>query len=358
MRKLFVAFTVLLGSLAFVVASNPAGAAGPVTKCPQMTDSINRLYKAYFLRDPEPGANGYDYWLNVYADTPDGLAEMSNNFAISQEFVTRYGNLSDSQFVERVYQNVLERSPDAQGLAHWTNALKAGFPRGSVMISFSESEEFVNKTQTVAPVAGYLQWFQGNVRFTCNSTTGALQVTVNGKTVVNTSSSPMRPTTPAEPPVLPKITSVTRLDPVNTAPPSNADRTEDEVMVGDTVVYRIALDYSGVDAPLIGEGAVQITVLDPSLQTYKNYFADTTGAPATVDVMIPIDAGMLGADQNNWFNVGTVTLHGTKGGQTYSRAYSSDPAQGSGWVVYQPEGMGTHNFDFDYSTWYVLPAAP
>ena len=44
-------------------------------------------------------------------------------------------------FVRFVYTSVLRRNPDAAGLGYWTGRLRAGWSRGRVMTSFSESSE-------------------------------------------------------------------------------------------------------------------------------------------------------------------------------------------------------------------------
>jgi hypothetical protein len=164
-----------------LVDSGPAGARSWGGPCPNMTDSITRLYSAFFLREPDQ--QGFDYWVGVYRNTSDGLAEMAENFVRSTEFENRYGALDNRQFVDLVYRNVMRRAPDPEGFDHWVNALDRGFPRGAVMISFSESQEYVEKTATAAPAAGYLQWFQGDVRWDCGP--GWLWVSVNGRRIVD-----------------------------------------------------------------------------------------------------------------------------------------------------------------------------
>jgi Tol biopolymer transport system component len=100
---------------------------------------VTRLYWAYFERRPEQA--GLDFWV---AQRKGGrsLASISQFFSTSPEFQTLYGNTSNSTFVTLVYQNVLDRDPDAQGLAYWTNQLGQGLQtRGGMMIGFSESNE-------------------------------------------------------------------------------------------------------------------------------------------------------------------------------------------------------------------------
>lgn len=110
--------------------------AGPV-------GGTSRLYLASFGRPAD--TSGLRYWV---AKKFDGmtLARIATTFTQSPEFVRKYGSLSNGAFVDRVYQNVLGRSPDAGGRAHWVAKLAAGASRGSVMVSFSESSEFSRKT--------------------------------------------------------------------------------------------------------------------------------------------------------------------------------------------------------------------
>ena len=97
-----------------------------------------RLYAAYFNRLPDKG--GLTYWVNkLEGGMP--LDKVSASFAASNEFTTKYGNTTNTQFVTLVYQNVLERSPDAAGLQFWVTKLDGGMSRGTVMTNFSESSE-------------------------------------------------------------------------------------------------------------------------------------------------------------------------------------------------------------------------
>ena len=101
---------------------------------------VARLYFAYFLRIPDYG--GLTFWINQYkAGTP--LESVSQAFATSPEFTSRYGALTNAAFVTLVYNNVLGRGPDPSGLAFWTGQLDSGaMNRGQVMLGFSESAEY------------------------------------------------------------------------------------------------------------------------------------------------------------------------------------------------------------------------
>lgn len=157
-------------------ASNPGD-------CVAMTDSISRLYSAYFLRAPD--ASGYAYWSGEFAGGRRGLQGMSDFFATSDEFRNLYADLSNREFVQLVYQNVLDRQPDPAGLDFWTSRLdEQAMTRGTVMINFSESAEYVQLTDTIPPLAGYFNWYPEGTTFTCgfgpvgHSTAGKSQLDV------------------------------------------------------------------------------------------------------------------------------------------------------------------------------------
>jgi hypothetical protein len=107
---------------------------------------ISRLYQAFFLRPADSG--GLSYWSGQ-ASNGVSLEAIASAFAQSAEFQTRYGSLSNQQFIELVYSNVLGRSPDAGGLNYWVGLLNGGLDRGTAMIGFSESVEFIKTTGTI-----------------------------------------------------------------------------------------------------------------------------------------------------------------------------------------------------------------
>ncbi|HEV7722387.1 MAG TPA: DUF4214 domain-containing protein, partial [Iamia sp.] len=105
----------------------------------QHRSPVTRLYWAFFLRAPD--AAGLDYWVDQKAGGK-GLHTIAGQFALSNEFKTTYGPLSNQAFVTLVYQNVLERDPAPNEVAYWSQQLASGAKtRGSVMVGFSESAE-------------------------------------------------------------------------------------------------------------------------------------------------------------------------------------------------------------------------
>jgi hypothetical protein len=115
--------------------------------------AVIRLYRAFFLRTPDHG--GLTYWLQRRGQGVT-LGTISASFATSTEFQHRYGGLTNAQFVDLVYRNVLDRQPDGAGRAYWTSRLVHGLSRGQLMANFSQSTEHVRKTaSSVRVVATY-----------------------------------------------------------------------------------------------------------------------------------------------------------------------------------------------------------
>jgi hypothetical protein len=112
---------------------------------------VYRLYEATLKRAPDP--EGLAYWVNAL-DTGTSLQTVANGFITSQEFQQVYSfylggaglaGLSNESFVTILYENVLNRAPDASGLANWVNALNSGADtRAQVVIDFTESQEFIS----------------------------------------------------------------------------------------------------------------------------------------------------------------------------------------------------------------------
>ncbi len=181
LRRSAAALAIIAAALAGITAGPSAVSADarPVTAsdtaCPHMTDSIIRLYSAYFLRAPDQG--GFDFWVGEYSAGNRGLQGMSDFFSSSDEFRSLYDNLSNAEFVDLVYRNVLGRPSEPEGRQFWISQLDSGaMSRGTVMISFSESEEYVARTGTAVPLAGYFSWYPEGTGFTCGPEAVALEL--------------------------------------------------------------------------------------------------------------------------------------------------------------------------------------
>lgn len=105
---------------------------------------IYRMYEAAFAR--EPGAAGFLGWYGALESGNQELVDIANRFVTGREFTKTYGEVEDVEFIELLYQNVLGRASDAGGRDAWLNFLADGATRAQVIVGFSESGEFVRKT--------------------------------------------------------------------------------------------------------------------------------------------------------------------------------------------------------------------
>ena len=107
--------------------------------------TIYRLYQAAFARVPDEA--GDVYWVNTHAQGMS-INDISQNFLASPEFVQKYGaNLTNAQYVNQLYLNVLGRPGEAGGVAYWNGVLDSGKEtKSQVLIDFAVSPENVANT--------------------------------------------------------------------------------------------------------------------------------------------------------------------------------------------------------------------
>lgn len=106
-------------------------------------DDVFRLYQATLDRAPDQA--GLLSWVEKLADGRTFLSVVQG-FVGSTEFQQQYGSLDNRAFVTQLYDNVLNRAPDAAGLANWLAKMQAGMTRAEVVQGFSQSAEFVAAT--------------------------------------------------------------------------------------------------------------------------------------------------------------------------------------------------------------------
>ena len=107
--------------------------------------SVTRLYRAAFLRHPETG--GLSYWINA-RQHGQKLSTIATLFATSAEFQNRYGTLDAGGYIDLIYQNIFDRSPDPGGRAYWVGRLDQASSRGEVLSLLADSSEYRRTTQT------------------------------------------------------------------------------------------------------------------------------------------------------------------------------------------------------------------
>lgn len=105
-----------------------------------------RLYQAAFDRTPD--TPGLSHNVNLM-DSGLTLTDMASAFINSAEFAQTYAppaSQSNGDFVNLLYQNVLDRNSDTAGFDYWTGRITSGTSRAEVLIGFSESQENINNT--------------------------------------------------------------------------------------------------------------------------------------------------------------------------------------------------------------------
>lgn len=111
---------------------------------------VYRLYQAAFNRTPDKGGLGYQIDA-VRAGLP--MWQLAMNFMASPEGQQKLPpTLTNAQYVDRLYDNVLHRPGDAQGIAHHLANLNGGMARHDVLMHFADSPE--NHTNTASVWAG------------------------------------------------------------------------------------------------------------------------------------------------------------------------------------------------------------
>ncbi len=110
-------------------------------------DPVDRLYCAFFDRPAD--LEGQTFWRTAYRQDEVPLQAIADVFAQSDEFADTYGSLSNRQFVELVYKNVLGRNlplVEVAGPNYWTQQLGLRtITRGALMVAFSEAPEYLNR---------------------------------------------------------------------------------------------------------------------------------------------------------------------------------------------------------------------
>ncbi len=119
-------------------------------------DPVVRVYRAFLGRAPDAG--GLQFWIkrkrNVAPAKKWTVTQIATEFTNSNEFKTKYGKLTNRQFVTQIYTDVLGRAADQAGVNYWTGKLdRKEKTKAQVVVGFSESNEYKNKQAQNTDVA-------------------------------------------------------------------------------------------------------------------------------------------------------------------------------------------------------------
>jgi hypothetical protein len=119
---------------------------------------VAQAYVGLLGRDAD--YNGFKAWLNWLENGSGTELGLVSAFLNSSEFQNNFGaNLTDTQFVTLMYQNVLLRQPDSGGVSAWVSYLASGGTRPQVALGFLQSAEFLGLTSTQNRVTVSLLYF-------------------------------------------------------------------------------------------------------------------------------------------------------------------------------------------------------
>ena len=140
-----------------IVLANPTGSAtllNPshtilITSYDPIAVFVDRFYRLVLQREPDAG--GLAYWVNnMHLGTLDG-ARLALGFVLTPEFTDR--NLSDLQFIDVLYTAFFDRPGDPGGIAYWSGLLASGVLREDVLWGFLDSAEFASLSANAGIVA-------------------------------------------------------------------------------------------------------------------------------------------------------------------------------------------------------------
>lgn len=102
-----------------------------------------RLYGGAFDRTPDEG--GLRFWANDWLGSGRSMHDAAAEFIRSAEFIQRYGSsVSDTAYVDQLYQNVLHRAGEADGVQFWNNFLAGqSGDRADALVNFTQLPEYV-----------------------------------------------------------------------------------------------------------------------------------------------------------------------------------------------------------------------
>lgn len=106
------------------------------------TGFIARLYTKMLGRKYED--KGLEYWCKEYLTGKQSIEQIATNGFLHSEELTNQ-NLSDEEFVTRMYETFLNREPEEAGLRDWVGRLQSGkTTRDKLVYGFTNSQEFGN----------------------------------------------------------------------------------------------------------------------------------------------------------------------------------------------------------------------
>ncbi len=123
-RPKFTSIGALTGSVLSLFFSGAVLGACQVDGFSSSEDQVLRAYIAYYGRPADPG--GLDFWADRLDSEGGSLTSIIEAFGVSQEYDDRFGNLTNTELVTNLYQQLFGREPDDAGRDFYVSSLDAG----------------------------------------------------------------------------------------------------------------------------------------------------------------------------------------------------------------------------------------
>ena len=125
----------------------------PVIQDPiQISQFVTRLYQNVLGRAPDTA--GLNYWVTGLTSQSLTGAQATTNFFLSTEFMNK--NVDDTTYLSILYKTCMNRTADAAGLAYWKGIMAKGWSRKYILDQFMVSTEFKNICSSYGITAGSL----------------------------------------------------------------------------------------------------------------------------------------------------------------------------------------------------------
>lgn len=122
-------------------------------------DLVQELYVAYYGRPADTA--GQEYWAERV--DAEGEGAILNAFGNSEEFQEAFGDLSSSELVTNLYQQLFSRDPEAAGLSYWVGVLESGEKSlAEIAVTIKNAAQNSDKAVLEAKVAAAAEYTEAN----------------------------------------------------------------------------------------------------------------------------------------------------------------------------------------------------
>jgi hypothetical protein len=146
-------------------------------------ETVAMLYAGIFERCGEN--SGIMYWANLIGEALIDERGVANAFFQSAEAQDKYGSMTDAQFVDEIFENIMGRDGDTASVAYWSAVLGNGYSRGDLAYDFINLVDTGKDTQSAndrlenmeTVVMNYAITFQLGDEYKAQGITALAQVT-------------------------------------------------------------------------------------------------------------------------------------------------------------------------------------